>query len=197
MRYAIPALALLAIFAAICCLSATPPPQSTLAVDPPPQYTLDAIPDLTRGGCDCAACGCIVCQCGAFGSCVCPLCDVAKISALRPLTYSEGYWKAVEEGRPLVTFIGCPVRDVPGAVVCSAAALQGFQPPQVSVSAPDGKELFPVSRHGPEEAITLPTKKFMKNCGSGKCEPAYFPEQTAAATQAAPCPTCPQTRRGR
>lgn len=35
-----------------------------------------------------------------------------------PLTYAQGMRRALQQGKPLVVFIGCPVRPIAGAVVC-------------------------------------------------------------------------------
>jgi hypothetical protein len=53
-------------------------------------------------------------------------------------TYVTGAAQAVRDGRPLVTFVGCPERVVDGAVVARAETLTGYDGPAVVVAVPGG-----------------------------------------------------------
>lgn len=55
------------------------------------------------------------------------------------LTYSEGSAQAAKEGRPLVVFVGCPPRQVPGTLTCIATSLPGVAGPAVVIALPDGR----------------------------------------------------------
>jgi len=52
------------------------------------------------------------------------------------LTYSTGAAQAIRDGRPLVTFLGCPDRAVDGAVVARSETLPGYEGPAVIVAVP-------------------------------------------------------------
>jgi hypothetical protein len=53
-------------------------------------------------------------------------------------TYITGAAQAVRDGKPLVTFLGCPDRVVAGAVVVRADRLTGYDAPAVVVALPGG-----------------------------------------------------------
>jgi hypothetical protein len=53
-----------------------------------------------------------------------------------PPTYAEGYARAVREGKPLVVFVGQPVREVTGCVCVGLEAFPGTGAEAVVVGIP-------------------------------------------------------------
>jgi hypothetical protein len=53
-----------------------------------------------------------------------------------PPTYAEGYARAVREGKPLVVFVGQPVREVTGCVCVGLDTFPGAGPETVVVGIP-------------------------------------------------------------
>lgn len=56
------------------------------------------------------------------------------------LDYTAGCKLAVQQDNPLITFVGCPVRNVPsyGPIPCGTSTLPGYTAPCIVVSLPDG-----------------------------------------------------------
>lgn len=67
----------------------------------------------------------------------------------KPATYADGHKRAVIEQRPLVVFVSCPSRPVPGADVCetTATTFGNITGPAVVVCVPQGDRLTVDSSH--------------------------------------------------
>lgn len=98
--------------------------------------------------------------------------------------YFDGLEESAKDNKPLVTFIGTPARRVPGAVVCEAMALTGYNSPCIAISAPDKGSHWHVKTLSADTATgdiqsQLP-KKAMVGCETGKCSFTFFPNPRCA-----------------
>jgi hypothetical protein len=59
----------------------------------------------------------------------------------KPPTYAEAYTLAIERGKPLLVFVGQPVREVPGCVCIERDAFPGAAKEAVVIGFPEGKRL--------------------------------------------------------
>ncbi len=59
-------------------------------------------------------------------------------AAPKPAGYAEAYTRAVQTGRPLVVFVGQPVRELPGCVCVGAGSFPGAAKEAVVIGLPAG-----------------------------------------------------------
>lgn len=73
----------------------------------------------------------------------------------KPPTYAEAYAKAVEGGKPLVVYVGQPVREMPGCVCVGLGSFPGVEKEAVVIGFPEGNRLRRVDVPGKPSAEVL------------------------------------------
>ena len=71
----------------------------------------------------------------------------------KPLSYDAAYAKSLREGRPLVMFIGCEEKPVPGSVTCRVEPYEDYKAGQVVVGVPRGGYLYWQATHANHERM--------------------------------------------
>lgn len=69
------------------------------------------------------------CECPLTGICACKSCICIQ-------SYTGGIAKSVKDGKPLVVFVGCEPRPIPGMVVARRGSMAGYPAKCIVVSVP-------------------------------------------------------------
>lgn len=79
-----------------------------------------------------------------------------SIAAQAADPYAKAYRNALADELPLVVYVGCEARPIPGAWCCSVAKLEGYAGPCAVLSVPAGEKMVYLRTFAAGEAVKLP-----------------------------------------